>query len=221
MTKATPHLGEPSLDELKAQFEQFAEAQRRDFVRPRVPARILIERLNIPRSNLDNWNARDVFDLDADRHREERKARLYSTRDCIVLSAANQLSGLGMPLGMAKTVGIHVADHIMRGMATARANAFRGGTSMMIFRDESGDWQLLHYTPGQDSGLHYHSGRDRWEPMAGIRQALERPPAVRIDMDVEKFARDVVEAALVDATLIVGNVDELRSASGRKSKVRA
>lgn len=205
------------LDDAIAQLEQLAEAQRRDFVRPRIPARILIEDLNIPRSNLDNWNARKVFNLDADLNREGDKSRLYSARDSLVLKTANEVSGLGVPLAVGQTLGRLLAEYVMHGMGRVTAFASRATrgddrTSVMLFRHD-GKWQMIHYRPGNPEGPRMQFEQDQWKLVQGEYWALKNPPPVRIEIEVDDFIRDVLEATQPGAVVSVGNVDDLTRAA--------
>lgn len=86
-----------NMEELELMLAQMGAARARRFVEPRYPLKFLTERLGISGSTVRNWMTRDIVPLDADESREGRGWRQFSERDAIALSAAQDLSRLGVP----------------------------------------------------------------------------------------------------------------------------
>jgi DNA-binding transcriptional MerR regulator len=56
------------------------------------------EATGLDEANLRNWLTRGQIDLDANRGRQERKRRLFSPRDVLILAVAARLSNLHFPI---------------------------------------------------------------------------------------------------------------------------
>jgi hypothetical protein len=201
-----------TMEQLKAELAAIAERSRQAFVAPRIAARVLVDRLGIPRSSLDNWSARGMFDLDADRHREGSKHRLYSIRDCIVLATAAHVSALGMPLGEAGELGRHLVDYVLQLMGTVRASA--GGDRLVAYRRTGAEWQMIHFASEAGPGHVFKSGA--WTRVQSIAKEIAELPPIRVEIDILEFVQRITDQVDSGITFVAGNADDFKNAAKRK-----
>jgi hypothetical protein len=174
---------------LKAQLDEIAGAQARAFVQPLIPSQVMVDRLGITQSSLDNWSARKLFDLDVCR---SRRARLYSVRDCVVLSVVYELSGLGVPLAVGEAFGQNIAEYVLNNIGNVTAPHRRYSAALLFRRGgrpfagsfiDKNEWDMAIY-----------SLRAKFIPR-------HPPPALRIEIDVEEFVRRILDVVMPGAVI--------------------
>lgn len=172
---------------LKAQLDQMAASQARAFVQQLIPSQVMIDGLGIAKSSLDNWWARKLFDLDVDR---SRRVRLYSARDCVVLTAVYRLSGLGVPLAVGEIFGKGIAEYVIKNMKNVATHHGRCTAAILFRRSkrpssgsfmDKNEWAVEIYSP-----------RAKVVPK-------HPPPTLRIEVDIEEFVREILEVVMPGA----------------------
>lgn len=201
-----------TMEQLKAELAAIAERSRQAFVAPRIAARVLVDRLGIPRSSLDNWSARGIFDLDADRHREGGKHRLYSVRDCVLLATAADASALGMPLSEAGDLGRHLVDYVLQGMGTVRASA--GGDRLVAYRRAGAEWRMIHFSSDAGPGHVFESGA--WRRVQSIAEEIAELPPIRVEINTFEFVQRITDQVDSGLTFVAGSADDFKNALKRK-----
>lgn len=169
---------------LRAQLDQIAASQARAFVQQLIPPQVLIHGLRIAKSSLDNWRARKLFNLDADRI---GKARLYSARDCVLLTVVYRLSTFGVPLVAAGMLGQGIADYALESIKNAMAHRGQSSAAILFRRGK-------RPLPGS------LTDKSEWDIKIGSSRAevvSKHPlPSVRIEIDAEEFVEEVLEVVM-------------------------
>ena len=200
-------LKEINVDELRASFEAVAAQSIASFSAPRIPTKVLIERLGIPRSSLTNWLTNKAFELDADKHRDGNRDRLFSARDAVVLATAAQTSAIGLPLATAKALADHLVDHIKELMGTLHGFAMK--TKVLIYRRPGEpEWQIVHYLVGASKVRTYSKGQ--WK-LVSIDDLGSIPP-MRVEFDVTEFVSGIVNELQAGFMMVVGDRHAIKRA---------
>ncbi|MDP2333858.1 MAG: hypothetical protein Q8M19_24540 [Reyranella sp.] len=194
-------------DELKARFDEMAARSVASFASPRLPTKVLVDQLDIPRTSINNWLQKKVFELDADKHRRDGEDRLYSPRDAVMFATASQTSAIGLPLATAKALGAYLVAYIEKGMRTVQG--FSARSHVVIFRRPGGaDWEIIHYSPDRPEA-HFFSGGE-WK-QAPLANRLDSLPPMRVEFNVSDFVADIVNVLQGDMMLVAGNADDMRN----------
>ncbi len=202
------------IETLRAQFDTIAERSVANFSAPRVPTKVLVQTLGVPRTSLNNWMTKKVFDLDADRHRKGNEERLWSAADAVKLAAAAQTSAIGLPVATAKALGEHLCDFIVGRMRTIHALA--GGSRVVIFRQPGSDaWEMIHHSERRANAFVFKDGAWKTEQLT---DQLERVPPMRVEFDVTEFVANIVNALQLDVTMVVGTTDDFRRGRAKGSR---
>lgn len=129
-----------------SEVKKMKERQMRGLAAPMFAPRILIEKLSIPRTTLNNWHVNRQFDLDADREREG--FRLYSARDAVLLCAASQLVAIGAPLSIASDIAKLAWGMFnnMLGTVLALAASETDRFSIVAFRHQNEWWRFTCFS---------------------------------------------------------------------------
>jgi hypothetical protein len=172
--------------DLEANFRRLAERNIAFFTASRFPPKLLTNRLGIPRTTLTNWLSKGEFDLDADRNRQGRETRLFSARDAVLLAAAAEFVGIGVPLGFAKDTAQRVCDQIVEWMGSIQMMA-RGSSELVIYR-AANEWHAV--------------------PKSSVPDKL---PALHLEFDIAAFAKKVLDE--LGVTGVAGTADDFQHAA--------
>jgi hypothetical protein len=172
--------------DLEANYRGLAERNIAFFTAPRFPPKLLTNRLGIPRTTLTNWLSKGEFDLDADRNRQGRETRLFSARDIVLLAAAAEFVGIGVPLGFAKDTAQRVCDQIAEWMGSIQMRA-PGSSELVIYR-AANEWHVV--------------------PKSSVPEKL---PALRLEFDILAFAKKVLDE--LGVTVVAGTADDFQRAA--------
>jgi len=165
---------QPDLDFASELARRNAESLRA----PRFAIKTLVKSLGVERTLLAHWLKDARFaGLDANRHRIGTAHRLLSARDVMILSASADLAGLGVPTEVAINGAETACEHVIASMATLRNAA---GAQLVIFRDDTGDWQMTR--------------RPRIPEQVAKAAGLPDLPPVCILFDLERFTERVLSA---------------------------
>lgn len=167
-----------------------ALAQRsiESFRAPRVMSKVLVDQLDVPRTALDRFLTDKMFELDADEHRQGDKARLFSPRDTLRLTAAALFSQVGLPRSISKEIAESIARYCENSQREVQASF--PNVEVVVFK-ALGGWQVVmkRWLKGQpiDSSV-LRDGK--WVKPS---QPVEFPPA-RVVVDVDELVRRTMAA---------------------------
>lgn len=177
--------------ELSKMEKRFRELEREQVAKLRVPkfaAKILTRRIGIRQSTLTNWLTRDVFDLDADRHRPTKKeTRLYSARDALLLACASYFVASGTPLRTAKAFSERIIDDVGH---LFRPKASIGGAGTLLVFPRGDEW-IMAFQSGAGNLAAEVLGADGKYRSENISKT--RLPPAYLAFDSERFIKGVLQ----------------------------
>jgi hypothetical protein len=205
MTDDTNDDIEQRFRELEQRFRELEEQRAAGLRVPKYGARILTGRLKIPQSTLTNWLTRKIFDLDADQHRTESEARLYSTRDAILLAYAVRLTSFGMSIPAAKAIAEGLTETVVPRLFQIQNSASIDDTVMLIF-SRGHEWVVALYS-------HEEDGKSIFSSSTGETIPADQIPDFHLTIEPRQFVLKVMET--LGEPIAIGSAKDFRDAADR------
>lgn len=194
------------VEEMRQRIEETERRQQAALRVPKFATRVILHNLQVPQPTLINWLGRDIFKLDADKHRASPTApRLFSARDVLLIATANNFVILGLPISKIK----FVAEYLVEGLGhlfRPKMNALLGPTLLLFVRDDEWIMATEPFDPSGSFAAKVLTADGTWRNENLTRESI---PSTFVTFRPEAFFKDTLEK-LGEGFFVGGTADQIR-----------